>query len=214
MELDLQSLFGLLCTAVLIGWEPEAPPAFGHMYDGAIGQPKIDDISLWHPDGKDQISEKEASECRRHMPVGEGEVILDDVAAVQAGVGVRPLLRRESTQQQKMQVTMWNLYRRNVAVRPDWICMRVVPLDRPWKGHQLLKVLDFLISVLIFEKTSKFWAASYEKMPLILLLVRITVFIILSSYWLVHFYLMKKSAKVLHHLGLDCGMLEFFNHEP
>ncbi len=70
------------------------------MYEGAIC--KIDDISLWNPDGKDQISGKEASECRRHNPVGEGEVILDDVAAVQAGVGVRPLLRRESTQQQKM----------------------------------------------------------------------------------------------------------------
>ncbi len=32
---------------------------------------------------------------------------------------------------------------------------------------------------------------------------------ILSSYWLVHFYLMKKSAKGLHYFGLDCGMLEF-----
>ncbi len=26
MELDLQSLFGLLCTAVLIGWHPATPP--------------------------------------------------------------------------------------------------------------------------------------------------------------------------------------------
>ncbi len=26
MELDLQSLFGLLCTAVLIGWDPAIPP--------------------------------------------------------------------------------------------------------------------------------------------------------------------------------------------
>jgi hypothetical protein len=26
MELDLQSLFGLLCTAVLIGWNPASPP--------------------------------------------------------------------------------------------------------------------------------------------------------------------------------------------
>ena len=26
MELDLQSLFGLLCTAVLIGWDPATPP--------------------------------------------------------------------------------------------------------------------------------------------------------------------------------------------
>jgi hypothetical protein len=33
--------------------------------------------------------------------------------------------------------------------------------------------------------------------------------IVLSSYWLAHFYLMKKSTKVLHYSGLDCGMLEF-----
>ncbi len=26
MEIDLQSLFGLLCTAVLIGWDPATPP--------------------------------------------------------------------------------------------------------------------------------------------------------------------------------------------
>jgi hypothetical protein len=32
---------------------------------------------------------------------------------------------------------------------------------------------------------------------------------ILSSYWLAHFYLMKKSAKVLNYFGLDCGMLIF-----
>jgi len=30
MELDLQSLFGLLCTAVLIGWDPATlPPHLG-----------------------------------------------------------------------------------------------------------------------------------------------------------------------------------------
>ncbi len=33
-------------------------------------------------------------------------------------------------------------------VRPDWICMRVAPLDRPWKGHQPLYVFNFLISLL------------------------------------------------------------------
>jgi hypothetical protein len=32
---------------------------------------------------------------------------------------------------------------------------------------------------------------------------------ILSSYWLAHFYLMKKFAKVLLYFGLDCKMLEF-----
>jgi hypothetical protein len=30
---------------------------------------------------------------------------------------------------------------------------------------------------------------------------------ILSSYWLAHFYLLKKSAKGLHYFGLDCGIL-------
>jgi hypothetical protein len=33
-------------------------------------------------------------------------------------------------------------------VWPDWICMRVVPLESPLKGHQPLYVFDFLISVL------------------------------------------------------------------
>jgi hypothetical protein len=40
MELDLQNLFGLLCTAVLIGGNPSPPPAFGLNYEGAIGQPR------------------------------------------------------------------------------------------------------------------------------------------------------------------------------
>ncbi len=31
MELDLQSLFGLLCTAVLIGWDPATPPFPPHL---------------------------------------------------------------------------------------------------------------------------------------------------------------------------------------
>ncbi len=34
------------------------------------------------------------------------------------------------------------------TVRPDWICMRVVSLKSPLKGHQPLYVFDFLISVL------------------------------------------------------------------
>jgi hypothetical protein len=46
MELGLQSLFGLLCTAVLIVWDPATPPLPPHLgsytYEGA----KIDDISL------------------------------------------------------------------------------------------------------------------------------------------------------------------------
>jgi hypothetical protein len=43
---------------------------------------------------------------------------------------------------------------------------------------------------------------------------RVDLHRILSSYRLAHFYLMKKSAKVLHYFGLDCGMLKFFTHEP
>jgi hypothetical protein len=43
MELDHHSLFGLLCTALLIGWDLTSPPlplAFGLIYEGAIGQPR------------------------------------------------------------------------------------------------------------------------------------------------------------------------------
>ncbi len=40
MELDLQSLFGLLCIAVLIFWRtrnsPPPPPPFGLTYEGAL----------------------------------------------------------------------------------------------------------------------------------------------------------------------------------
>ncbi len=37
---------------------------------------------------------------------------------------------------------------------------------------------------------------------------------ILSSYWLAHFYFMKKPAKVLLYFGLDCGMMKFFTLKP
>ncbi len=40
---------------------------------------------------------------------------------------------------------------------------------------------------------------------------------ILSSYWLVNFSLMEKSAKILNYFGLVCRMLEFFKyfaHKP
>ncbi len=36
---------------------------------------------------------------------------------------------------------------------------------------------------------------------------------ILSSQWLVHFYLMKKSTKVLLYFILDCEMMEFFTYK-
>jgi hypothetical protein len=37
---------------------------------------------------------------------------------------------------------------------------------------------------------------------------------ILSSYWLAHFYLMKKSAKELLYFCLDCGMMKFCTFKP
>jgi hypothetical protein len=41
MELDLPSLFGLLCTAALIGGDPATPahPALG-LNEGPVGQPR------------------------------------------------------------------------------------------------------------------------------------------------------------------------------
>ncbi len=52
--------------------------------------------------------------------------------------------------------------------------MRVVSLESPWKGHQPIYVLNFYFWSWIFEKTSKFWAASCKN-EYNLLLVRITV---------------------------------------
>jgi hypothetical protein len=40
MELDLQSLFGLLCTALFPLAETPELPAFGLIFEGAIGQPR------------------------------------------------------------------------------------------------------------------------------------------------------------------------------
>ncbi len=43
IELDFQSLFGLLYTAVFFGWDPRnypPPPAFGLIYEGAVGRPR------------------------------------------------------------------------------------------------------------------------------------------------------------------------------
>jgi hypothetical protein len=36
----------------------------------------------------------------------------------------------------------------------------------------------------------------------------------LSSYWLAHFHLMKKSAKVQLYFGSGCGMMKVFTCEP
>ncbi len=50
-ELDLQSLFGSMCTAVLIGWDTATPPpprSWAHMR-GRYWSAKMDDTSLWPP---------------------------------------------------------------------------------------------------------------------------------------------------------------------
>jgi hypothetical protein len=48
MDLDLQSLFGLMCTAVLIGWDPATPPypRIWARIRGCNWSAKIDEISL------------------------------------------------------------------------------------------------------------------------------------------------------------------------
>ncbi len=55
------------------------------------------------------------------------------------------------------------------SVRPDWIYMRVAPLDRPWKGHQLIEVFDFLISLLNIWKTSCLFGSRSAYNPAFLL---------------------------------------------
>ncbi len=95
----------------------------------------------------------------------------------------------------------------------DWIYMRVVPMDRPWKGHQPLKFFDFLISLLSIWKDFKVLSPLMQKWIQPPACAYHGLHRILSSYWLAHFYLMKKSAKVQLYFGLDCGMLEFFTHE-
>ncbi len=56
----------------------------------------------------------------------------------------------------------------------------------------------------LFEKSSKFWAASYKNASDPPTSWDHELFRILSSYWLAHFHLLKKSAKVLLYFGLDC----------
>ncbi len=89
--------------------------------------------------------------------------------------------------------------------------MRVVSLESPLKGHQPLYVFYFLFLILNiwfywyeFKVLSRFmqnWiqppACSVHGLHRIL-----------SSYWLAHFLLMKKFAKVQLHFGLGCGMMD------
>ncbi len=74
----------------------------------------------------------------------------------------------------------------------------------------MLKFFKFLFW--IFEKSIKFWVAKYKNVVQSPHASAGGFYRILLSYSLVHFYLMKKSAKVLHYFILDCGLFEFFKY--
>jgi hypothetical protein len=43
---------------------------------------------------------------------------------------------------------LWMSAKFKGTVRPDWICMRLVSLESPLKGHQPLYVFNFLFLIL------------------------------------------------------------------
>ncbi len=94
------------------------------------------------------------------------------------------------------------------TVRPDWICMRVVPLESPLKGHQPLYVFDFLISVLNIWNKFKVLSCFMQNWTQPPACSDHGLHRILSSYWLAHCYLIKKSTKVALYYGVDCGMMD------
>jgi hypothetical protein len=99
------------------------------------------------------------------------------------------------------------------TVRPDWICMRVVLFDRPWKGHQL-EAFHILFSVLNIWKDFKDLSRFIQKRIQPPACSDHGLYKILFSYWLAHICLLKKSAKVMLYFALDCGMLKYSTHEP
>ncbi len=100
------------------------------------------------------------------------------------------------------------------TVRPDWICIRVVPLESHLKGHQLLYVFDFLISVLNIWNNFKVLSRFMQNLTQPPACSDHGLHRILSSYWLAHCYLMEKSTKVALYFGLGCRMMEFFTCKP
>jgi hypothetical protein len=71
---------------------------------------------------------------------------------------------------------------------------------------------DFLNFDLEYLKTLQSSELLHTKMPTTSASSAHGLYRILSSYLFGQFYWMKKSAKVLHYFGLDCGMLEFFKY--
>jgi hypothetical protein len=89
------------------------------------------------------------------------------------------------------------------TVRPDWICMRVVSLKSPSKGHQPLYVYNFFIFYLEFLKQLQSYEPLHAKRPLILLLVRLTV-CMCSSRDLFRQTVFHKSGRGIN-CSWDCG---------
>jgi hypothetical protein len=92
--------------------------------------------------------------------------------------------------------------------------MRVVSLESPLKAHQPLYFLNFLFLILNIWKDFKVLSRFMQKWIQPPACSDHGLHRILSSYWLAHFYLMKKSAKELLYFCLDCGMMKFFNFKP
>ena len=92
--------------------------------------------------------------------------------------------------------------------------MRVVSLKSPWKGHQPLYVFDFLISLLNILKDFKVLSRFMQNSTQSPACSVHGLHRMLSSYWLAHFHLMKKSAKVQLYFGSGCGMMKFFTYKP
>ncbi len=94
------------------------------------------------------------------------------------------------------------------TVRPDWICMRVVSLKSPLKGHQPLYLFNFLFLILNIWKDFKVLSRFMQKWLQPPVCSDHGLHRILSCYWLAHFHLMTKSAKVHLYFGLDYGMMD------
>jgi hypothetical protein len=97
---------------------------------------------------------------------------------------------------------------------PDWICMRVVPLYRPWTKHQTLSVYDFLMSDFNIWKDFKVLSRFIQKWNQPPSCSDHCSYRILSSNWLACVNLLKKSTKGLHYFGLGYRTLEYCTHEP
>ncbi len=89
------------------------------------------------------------------------------------------------------------------TVQPDWICMRVVSLKSPLKGHQPLYVFNFFFFDLEFLKQLLISEPLHAKRPLILLLVRFTV-CMCSSRDLFRQTVFHKCGRGIN-CSLDCG---------